>query len=59
MYIHVFQLTLTTSALDWIMKSLQENNMASKGPKPTMPDVEKEKKEGNIYIGVLRIFHNY
>ncbi|XP_035828049.1 transient receptor potential cation channel subfamily M member-like 2 isoform X2 [Aplysia californica] len=39
------QLVLTTQALDWIMKSLQENNMATKTAKPLMPDLEKEKKE--------------
>ncbi|CAG5118818.1 unnamed protein product, partial [Candidula unifasciata] len=39
------QLIHTTKALEWIMTSLQENNMAAKTDRPMLPDLQKQKED--------------
>ncbi|XP_059152108.1 transient receptor potential cation channel subfamily M member-like 2 isoform X2 [Physella acuta] len=39
------QMVHTTKALEWIMSSLQENKLASKTQRPTLPDYSKVKLE--------------
>ncbi|KAK3787677.1 hypothetical protein RRG08_031907 [Elysia crispata] len=39
------QLMNTTRALDWIMSALQENKLGAKGPKPVLPDFQKQREE--------------
>jgi len=40
-------MNMTCQTLSWIVKSLQENNMAAKTSPPKLPDLKKKKDEGD------------
>ena len=39
----------TNDALDWIIQSLVEKNLSSKGGPPQLEDIEKQRREGEKY----------